>query len=282
MENINEQIISIDNIELCTESFGNAKNPPILLIMGALASMIWWDAEFCQKLADHGRFVIRYDYRDVGRSTVCEPGKPDYTIEDMVKDAIRILDYYKIEIAHFVGMSLGGMISQLVALINPERVFTITMIASSVWDNIPELPGVDEKVLNYHSSASSVDWSERESVINYMVGGWKLLNGSKWEFDNERAVKLAETEYKRANNLLSMFNHALLKGYELLYGKSKEINVPALIIHGTEDPVLPYQHGLALKNTIPNSELLTLEGRGHEIHYKDWDKIIRSIINHTK
>ena len=196
--------------------------------MGALASMIWWDVEFCEMLADQGRFVIRYDYRDVGKSTTYEPGKPNYTIEDLVEDAIRILDHYKIERAHLVGMSLGGMISQLVALKNPERVFTITLIASSVWDNIPELPGVDAKVLNYHSSSSSVDWSERDSVIKYMVGGWKLLNGSKWEFDNERGVKLAETEYERAKNLLSMFNHALLKGDELFYGKSKEINVPAL------------------------------------------------------
>lgn len=127
-----------------------------------------------------------------------------------------------------------------------------------------------------------MSWDVRDSVINYMVGGWKLLNGSKWEFDEERALELAETEYDRANNLMSMFNHALLKGGESLYGKSKGIDMPTLIIHGTEDPVLPYEHGLALKNTIPNSKLITLNGRGHEIHYNDWQQIIKSIIEHTK
>jgi pimeloyl-ACP methyl ester carboxylesterase len=282
MKNGDEKIIRFDSLELCSESFGNSENPPILLIMGAAASMIWWDAEFCQKLADQGRFVIRYDNRDVGRSTTYEPGRPDYTIEDMADDAVRILNYYKIEKAHFVGMSLGGMISQLVVLRKPERVLTMTLISSSVWDDLPELPGIEDKILNYHSSASSVNWSERDSVINYMVGGWKLLNGSKWDFDENRSIELAETEYERANNLSSMFNHSLLKGGELLYGKSKEINIPTLIIHGTEDPVLPYEHGIALKNTIPNSELLTLEGRGHEIHYNDWENIIESIVKHTE
>ena len=252
MQSGKEQIVNIDSLELCTESFGDSKNQPILLIMGASASMIWWDSEFCQKLANQGRFVIRYDNRDVGRSTTYKPGAPNYFIEDMVDDAIRILDYYGIEKAHFVGMSLGGMISQLAALINPERVLTITLISSSVWDDNPELPGINEKILNYHTSAASLDWSNKDSVINYMVGGWELLNGSKWQFDTDQALKLAETEYKRANNILSMFNHAALKGGESLYGESVKIKVPTLIIHGTEDPVLPYKHGLELKKTIPN------------------------------
>lgn len=282
MQDKKEVLIRQDSIKLCSESFGNPENPPILLIMGASASMIWWDTEFCQMLFAHERFVIRYDNRDVGRSTTYEAGKPEYTVEDMADDAVRILDYYKIEKAHLVGMSLGGMISQLVALRNPERVLTLTLISSSIWDDLPELPGIDSKILNYHAGATSVNWSERDSVINYMVGGWELLNASKWGFDKKRAQELAVKEYERADNLLSMFNHSFLKGGESLYGKSKEINMPTLIIHGTEDPVLPYEHGLALKNTIPNSKLITLDGRGHEIHYNDWQQIIKSIIEHTE
>ncbi|MGE5499556.1 MAG: alpha/beta fold hydrolase [Syntrophothermus sp.] len=110
-----EIIIKTDKIEICAECFGNPAEPAVLLIMGAMASMIWWNEEFCRKLADSGRFVIRYDNRDVGRSTSYEPGKPEYGVEDMNDDAIRVLDYFNIEKADFVGMSLGGMIAQLAA-----------------------------------------------------------------------------------------------------------------------------------------------------------------------
>lgn len=277
-----ETMIKTDSLEICSESFGDPDNPAVLLIMGASASMVWWDAGFCQQLADKGGFVIRYDNRDVGRSTTYEPGKPGYDVIDMSDDALRVLDHYKIDKAHFAGMSLGGMIAQIVALRHPERVLTLTMIASGIWDDRPDLPPVSEKILNYHSSAGSVDWSDRSATINYMVGGWKILNGSRHEFDEKRAHWLAETEYDRANNLLSMFNHSLLKGGEDLYGKADRISFPTLVIHGTEDPVLPYEHGKAIAETIPNSKLVTLEGSGHEIHYNEWDRIIREIIDHTK
>lgn len=276
-----EKIIKIDGIEICTESFGNSEHPAILLIMGAAASMIWWDEEFCQRLADNGRFVIRYDNRDVGRSTVYELGNPQYNVLDMADDAIRVLNFYNIEKVHIVGMSLGGMIAQLVALRNPERVLTITMIASSVWDDRPDLPSIDEKVLNYHFKGVLITWSDEQSTVKYMVDGWRLLNGSKHQFDEKRAYSLAEKEFRRARNLLSIFNHVLLKGGESYYGKANEISVSALVIHGTEDPVLPYDHGKAITDAITNAKLLTLEGNGHEIHYKEWDRIIEAIIRHT-
>lgn len=276
-----ETIIKTDSIEICTECFGNPAQPAVLLIMGAMASMVWWDEEFCQRLADSGRFVIRYDNRDVGMSTSYEPGKPEYSVEDMEDDAIRVLNYFNIDKANFVGMSLGGMIAQLAALRNPDRVTTITMISSSVWDNRPDLPQIDQKILDYHASGAAVNWSDEQSVIKYMAEGWRLLNGSKHPFDEERAYKLAEKEVKRARNLLSMFNHALLKGGESFYGKEKEIKVPALIIHGTEDPVLPVQHGEALAMSIPGSKLVLLEGIGHEIPYLEWNTIIGAVIAHT-
>lgn len=277
-----EKIIQVDGIQICTESFGNPEHPPLLLIMGASASMIWWDEEFCRRLANNGRFVIRYDNRDVGRSITYEPGNPQYNVIDMVNDATRVMNYYNLKRVHLVGMSLGGMIAQLLALRNPERVFTITMISSSIWDDRPDLPSIDSKILNYHSKGASVNWKDRDTAVNYMVGGWSLLNGSKHPFDEQRARKLAETEFDRANNLLSMFNHALLKGGESYYGKTSEIKVPALVIHGTEDPVLPFVHGEAISDEISNTELLNLEGSGHEIHYKEWDNIVTAIVKHTK
>lgn len=278
---MSEQIVNKDSIEICTETFGDVNDPCILLIMGASASMIWWDDEFCKRLSSKKRFVIRYDNRDVGRSTCYEPGQSHYDVIDMADDSLAVLDYYGIRQAHFVGMSLGGMIAQLVAIRNPERVLTITAIASGIWDDLPELPPVDTRIIEYQSRARSLDWTDRKAVIDFLVNGWKLLNGSVHEFDWQRAYRLAETEVNRARNLLSMFNHAMLKGGEDLYGKSSQIKAPFLIIHGTQDPVLPFAHAEVMKKTIPNSTLLVLKGSGHEMHYKEWDVIIGKIIEHT-
>ncbi|EML9731302.1 TPA: alpha/beta hydrolase [Bacillus cereus] len=279
-----EQIIKINKIDICTESFGNSADPAVLLIMGAMCSMVYWDEEFCQQLADTGRYVIRYDNRDVGRSTTYEPGSSHYTVVDMADNAIGVLDAYHIDEAHIVGMSLGGMIAQIVALRNPERVISITLIASGIFgseDNDRNLPPIDEKILAYHTNAAKLNWSDEESVANYLVAGSALLCGSKHKFDKKRAYKQVENEIKRANNLLSMFNHSLLKGEDSYEGRLKEINIPTLVIHGTEDTVLSYEHGLALVNEIPHAVLLPLEGSGHEIHCDDWNHIINAILNHT-
>ncbi|EEL61677.1 putative esterase [Bacillus cereus] len=279
-----EKIIKINEIDICTESFGNSANPTVLLIMGAMCSMIYWDEEFCQQLADTGRYVIRYDNRDVGRSTTYEPGSSHYTVVDMADDAIGVLDAYHIDEAHIVGMSLGGMIAQILALRNPQRVLSITLIASGIFgseDNNRNLPPIDEKILAYHANATKLNWSHEESVANYLVAGSALLCGSKHKFDEKRVYKQVEKEIKRANNLLSMFNHSLLKGDDSYEGKLKGINIPTLVIHGTEDTVLPYEHALALVNEISHAMLLTLEGSGHEIHFDDWDHIINAILNHT-
>ncbi|CEH28041.1 acetyltransferase [Aneurinibacillus migulanus] len=281
---MSEKINKINGIDICTESFGNPTHPAVLLIMGAMCSMVYWDEEFCQRLADTGRYVIRYDNRDVGRSITYEPGNSQYTVVDMADDAVGVLDAYGIDQAHIVGMSLGGMIAQIVALRHPKKVLTITLIASGIFgsdDNNRDLPPMDEKILAYHANGATLNWSDEESVANYLVAGSRLLCGSKHTFDEKRVYKQVTKEIKRANNLLSMFNHALLKGDDFYEGKLKGINVPALVIHGTEDTVLPYEHGLALANEIPNASMLTLEGTGHEVHFDDWDTIINAISNHT-
>lgn len=242
---MNEKVNKINGIDICTESFGNPESPAVLLIMGAMCSMVYWDEEFCQQLADTGRYVIRYDNRDVGRSSTYEPGSSHYTVVDMADDAVGVLEAYHIDEAHIVGMSLGGMIAQIMALRHPQRVLSITMIASGIFgsdDNNRNLPPMDEKILAYHANGATLNWSDKESVADYLVAGSALLCGSKHKFDEKRAYKQVEKEINRANNLLSMFNHAFLKGDDFYEGKLKGINVPALVIHGTEDTVLPYQN----------------------------------------
>ncbi|USG64805.1 alpha/beta fold hydrolase [Brevibacillus ruminantium] len=281
---MNEKIVNIHDIEICTESFGNPEHPAVLLIMGAMCSMVYWDEEFCQRLADTGRYVIRYDNRDVGRSTVYEPGSSHYTVADMAEDAVGVLDAYGIDRAHLVGLSLGGMIAQVIARNHPQRVLTLTLIASSIYgsdDNHRDLPPMDERILAYHAKGATLDWSDKEAVADYLVSGSALLCGSKHVFEEERAYNQVTQEIQRARNLLSMFNHALLKGDDSYEGLLKEIQVPALVIHGTEDTILPVEHGRALAEEIPHASLLLLEGTGHEVHSDDWEQIIGAIATHT-
>ncbi|MBE7899920.1 alpha/beta hydrolase [Paenibacillus polymyxa] len=276
---MNELLIKSDAIEICSESFGERVRPAILLIIGAQSSLIWWEEEFCQRLADTGRFVVRYDNRDVGRSTTYEPGQPDYTFEDMADDAIRVLDAYKINQAHIVGMSMGGMLTQMIALRHPDRVLTVTLLATSNF--APDLPPMEEKVMDYFSNMEAIDWTNEQSVVDFVVGRSKILVGSKHPFDENKVYQLAKEDWKRSNNMASMNNHAMLSGGESYLARTGEITIPALVIHGTEDPIIPYEHGMHLANEIPGAVLLTLEGAGHEIHYDDWDLIIDSVSKHT-
>src|SRR5436190_13463083 len=103
--NVGERMIEANGVELCTEPFGDPGDPPVLLVMGAGGSMLWWEAGFCRLLAEGGRFVIRYDHRDTGRSVTCEPGRPRYSGSDLVADAVGVLDGYELVAAHVVGVS---------------------------------------------------------------------------------------------------------------------------------------------------------------------------------
>jgi pimeloyl-ACP methyl ester carboxylesterase len=179
-------------------------------------------------------------------------------------------------------MSLGGMIAQVAAIKYPNRVRSITAIASGIFDDRPDLPPIAEKIGAYHARAADIDWEDEHRVKEYLVGGWNLLNGTRHPFDEEQAAALADEEIHRANNLLSMFNHARMTGGEELYGKAKGIRVPVLVIHGDEDLVLPYAHGKALADAIPNARLITLKGAGHEIHSNDWSLVTSEILAHTE
>jgi len=275
-----EQQLLINGIELYTESFGNASHPAILLIMGAQSSMVWWEEAFCERLADTGHYVIRYDNRDVGRSTVYELGAPGYTFEDMADDAIHILDAYGIARAHIVGMSMGGLLTQIVALRHPERVLTATLLATSNF--APDLPPMEEKVLHFFAIAGAIDWTSEQEVVEFTIGKWRILTGTKHPFDEDRVRQLAQEELRRSRRFDSMNNHGMVTGGEGYLQRTAEINIPTLVIHGTADPIIPYAHGVALANVIPGAALLTLEGTGHELHAGDWERIIEEIVAHTQ
>jgi pimeloyl-ACP methyl ester carboxylesterase len=158
------------DVEIRSQTFGRQDDPPVLLIMGVMASMLWWPDEFCERLAAAGRFVIRYDNRDTGRSTGYEPGTATYTIDDMARDAVAVLDEHGIEQAHVVGMSMGGVIAQLVALAYPERVASVTAISTTaVGEENPDLPGPNAKYMEHAAAFDDLDWSDTQAVADLIV-----------------------------------------------------------------------------------------------------------------
>jgi pimeloyl-ACP methyl ester carboxylesterase len=282
MGRMNPKVVHASGISLLTESAGSPEDPAVLLIMGAMASGVWWPEEFCEALAGRGRFVIRYDHRDTGGSTSYPPGEAGYTVEDLADDAMRVLDGHGIERAHVAGMSLGGYLAQLLALKCPERVVSITLIASErLAAADPALPGISPAVGHYHARAAELDWSDHDAVTAYQVGAWQLLAGTAHPFDENLIRRMAADELARTKNPLTAFNHASLGDAHGWIDRLDEIRVPALIIHGTEDIVLPYAHALALRDALPHATLLTLTGTGHELPRGDWPRILDAIERHT-
>jgi pimeloyl-ACP methyl ester carboxylesterase len=280
---ISELTIGTGGIEIATEAFGDPHHAPVLLIMGAMASMLWWPEEFCQRLAAKGRYVVRYDNRDTGRSTTQAPGAPSYTGDDMVDDAIRVLDGYRIASAHLVGMSMGGALGQLAALKYPARVRSLTVISSSPFgEDTAALPGPTAAYNAHAAQFSDLDWTDRAQVIRFMVAESRALGSSVHPFDEARARQLIERDYDRALNFASATNHlAVAGGGAAWQGRLRELRAPLLVIHGTADPLFPIEHGVALANAVRGARLVKLEGGGHELHEADWDKIIVAIIDHT-
>src|SRR3954465_14826682 len=158
-------MIEANGVELCTEAFGDPGHPPILLVMGG-ASMLWWEEGFCSLLADGGRFVIRYDLRDTGRSVTYEPGHPDYTGADLVADIAGVLDAYDIPAAHVVGVSMGGALAQLVAVDFPDPVLSLTLISPSLARGGRRALPPSTEEFQLFVATREPDWSDAASVID--------------------------------------------------------------------------------------------------------------------
>lgn len=276
------KMIDVRGVSLAADVFGHAKDPAVLLVMGAASSGVWWPEGLCRALSAHGRFVVRYDHRDTGRSTANPPGDLRYGVDDLAGDAVSILDALGIGGAHFVGMSLGGYLSQIVALTRPERVLSLTLVASErVGPQPPGLPSMSPAVLEYLGKAAELDWADRRAVIEFQIGAWRIMAGSAHPFDEALIAAMAAEDFDRTPNLATTFNHAQLQDVLATLPPLETLATPTLILHGTKDPVLPYAHALALKDAIAGSRLVPLAGTGHELHPHDWPTIVREIIEHT-
>jgi pimeloyl-ACP methyl ester carboxylesterase len=276
-----ERMIEANGVELCTEPFGHPADPPILLIMGIGGSMLWWEEGFCRMLAGGQRFVIRYDHRDTGRSVTYEPGRPGYTGTDLVRDAVGVLDAYRIPAAHVVGVSAGGAFAQLLALDFADRVLSLVLISTSpATPGNRGLPAPTEEFVRYVTTAEA-DWSDAESVIEYLVAYMRVLAGGQRPFDEPAARELARRDVERARNFASVQNHDAIPDDERRHGPLSSITAPTLVIHGTADPMFPLQHAEALAKEIPGARLLPLDGAGHGVDRADWETIVSAIVEHT-
>jgi pimeloyl-ACP methyl ester carboxylesterase len=276
-----ERMIEANGVELCAESFGDPADSPILLVMGIGASMLWWEEGFCRMLADGGRFVIRYDHRDTGRSVTYPPGHPGYTGADLTADAARVLDAYGIAAAHLVGVSAGGGIAQEVALDCPDRVRSLTLISTSFAVSSDRALPPPSAEFGRFVATVEVDWSDPESVIEYLVGYWRVLAGEERPFDEAAFRALARRDVGRASDFSAAQNHDLLHDEGQSHDPLSSISSPTLVIHGTADPMFPIGHGEALAEEIPDARLLRLEGAGHGIYRADWEPIVAAILEHT-
>lgn len=279
-----QRMVRANGVDLCVETFGGPGDPAILLIGGAAASMDYWDDRFCQLLAGGGRFVIRYDNRDTGRSVSYPAGEPGYTLGDLIGDALGVLDVFGLVRAHIVGISMGGGIAQHIGVRHPERVASLTLISTSPAGpggaDRPELPPPTEEIRAlFADPPPRPDWADRAATIDYLVAGDRAFAGDG-VLDLEEARALAGRVYDRTRDIAaSQSNHWIIDGPELVRSQLTDIRVPTLILHGTDDPLFPYGHGEALATEIPGARLVALPRTGHQMPPPQvWDVAVGAIL----
>ena len=279
MATATELTVGARGVDLCVETLGRSEDPPILLLMGGGASMLWWPTPICEQLAGGGRFVIRYDQRDTGRS-VAHPGERgrQYTLRDLAEDALSVLDSLGIESAHLVGFSLGGIVAHLVAVERPEHVASLTLISTSPGGS--GLPPPAERV-RAHWEEPAPDWADREAAIDYLVRDLRAFASAAAPLDEGAARAFIAEDLARTTDVVaSMTSEGPVGGVtwrEQLAG----LRVPTLVVHGDDDPMYPLAHGRALADEIPAAQLLVLERVGHELPARVWDTVAESILRHT-
>ena len=289
---MSERIVGSNGLQIWTESFGDPNDSPLLLIAGASAQAIFWANDFCSQLVSGRRFVIRYDSRDTGQSDSVDFALTPYTVSDLADDAVAILDSYDISAAHVVGVSGGGLTCQALALDHRDRVVTISALISSLLGTgsseaanggygelPPPSPGFLEELQEFVGEVPD----NREAFIEWSLRKYQLISGSLEAFDQNSKAAQAELEFQRARNLQAMNNHALAFAASSATTRSslRNLDIPTLVVHGTEDPLLPYAHGEALAETIPGAKLLAIEKMGHDLPRAAWSQVIPAILEHT-
>ena len=275
--------VKANNIEIWYEEFGESTNPTVLLIMGAGCQGIMWNMELINGIVNAGYHVIRFDNRDTGLSTwIDDFNATPYSYEDMAADTIGLMDALNIEKAHIIGWSMGGMIAQIVAIHYPNRVLSLTSWMSTYWSFDPDVPAMNDELSSWYAEIMKATPPEtKEAFIEENVKIFRLLSGSRFPFDEQWVRSITEKSYIRGWNTNGTQNHAAAgmaspSRLEAL----RNLNIPTLVIHGTEDPVINYAHGVVCAKVIPGAKLLTLKGVGHEIPVEIIPETVEVILKH--
>ena len=267
-----EQFTEAGEVELAYETFGDRADPAVLLIMGLGSQMIFWPDELCEALARSGHFVIRFDNRDAGRSTVLERHDPPdlrrvaageldapYLLGDMASDAIGLLDALGVDRAHVVGASLGGMVAQRVAIDHPERVLSLASIMSTTGD-----PDVGRPTPEAMAVLMTRAPDDRDGYVRSTLEARAVI-GSQPP-DRDRILDLAERAYDRGyhpDGTARQF--AAVVASPDRTPELRELSVPTVVIHGAEDGLIGASGGEATAAAIPGAELVVIEGMGHDL-----------------
>jgi pimeloyl-ACP methyl ester carboxylesterase len=272
-----EQLLKINGVELCVETFGDPVDPAIVLVAGSAASMLWWDADLCEHIAARGRFVVRYDHRDTGRSTCCPPGRPAYSFADLTHDVLGVQDALGIERAHVVCQSMFGGAGLILGVDHPDRLASLTFLSSTTGaDDLPP-PSGDLAM------ATEPDSSDAAAVVEYVVAGARAYAGGSPYFDEAAIRVLVEHDVARARNYAAtLVNHYSVEPERPVRGGFGDIATPTLVVHGDHDPLLPLPHGEALRDAVPGAELLVLKGAGHDLPRPVWDDFVAALVRHTE
>jgi len=267
--------------KLAYDSFGNPNDPAVLLIMGLGSQMTAWPQALCQTIANQGFRVIRFDNRDIGLSGKMEGVRPPallrvilagllglklntpYTLEDMAQDAIHLLDDLKIKRAHVIGASMGGMIAQLMAIHHPERLLSLSAIMSTTSEQ--HLPKGKISLLWELFKPQPKEQSLDQAVNQLMklclkAGGGKYREDSR-TMEQRFRVYLERSYYPEGSARQAAAVASATPRKQLL----SKIDLPTLVIHGTEDPLLPHAHGVALASAIPGARFESIKGMGHDL-----------------
>jgi pimeloyl-ACP methyl ester carboxylesterase len=292
----NSSLVPANGIELCYDTFGDRAAPPLLLVMGLAAQMIAWDEAFCEQLAARGFFVIRFDNRDIGLSTrFPEHGTPDlmallgqalmrkpvtapYTLRDMAADAAGLLDALGITRAHIVGASMGGAIAQEMAIHLPDRLLTLTSIMSSTGD--PSLPQATPEAMAVLLAPPPKD---RDSYFESYKRTWAVLRGPGFPLDEAKDMERAARAWDRGLNPPGVARQlaAILASGDRTAALAS-VRVPTLVIHGSADPLVRHQGGVATAKAIEGARLLTIDGMGHALPISMWPQLIDAIAAHAR
>jgi pimeloyl-ACP methyl ester carboxylesterase len=275
-----ERLAPSNGIEIAYQEVGDADADPLLLVMGLGTQMLGWDEELCEALAARGFRVVRFDNRDIGRSTMLDdagvPRRADlflgrraraaYLLSDMAGDAIGLMDHLGIESAHVVGASMGGMIGQTLAIEHPERVRSLVSIMSTTGSRRVGTPTF--RAFGLMLAAAPRD---REGYVERVLKTFAVVGSPAYPTDEERLRDIAGRMYDRSHNPRGILRqmHAITASGDRT-AALRQIRLPATVIHGTRDPLVRPSGGRATARAIPGARLRIVEGMGHDLPRALW------------